>query len=115
MHTRLFTKRGPLSIFIFLLSFFQASAATETLTTGAFIINMGVVPQTIANGLKPYGMLYDLVKNYNVPVKWVTIPTKLKDGIDLMYNSVDYKGGTFVLPAEYRSAAVNARIAYWQS
>ena len=115
MKINIFTKTGPLSIILFLCSFFQASAANETLTTGAFIINMGVVPQTIANGLKPYGMLYDLVKNYGVPIKWVINPTKLKDGIDFTYNAVDYKGGTFIVPSEYRSAAINARITYWQS
>ena len=37
----------------------------ETLSTGSYIINMGVVPQTEANGLKPYGLVYDLLKNYN--------------------------------------------------
>ena len=115
MKINIFTKTTPLSIILFLGSFCQLSAANETLTTGAFIINMGVVPQTIANGLKPYGMLYDLVKNYGVPIKWVINPTKLKDGIDFTYDAVDYKGGTFIVPAEYRSATVNARITYWQS
>jgi hypothetical protein len=93
----------------------RASAANETLPTGAFIINMGVLPQTFANGLKPYGLVYDLIKNYNVPIKWVINPAKLKDGIDFTYNGIDYTGGTFIIPAEYRSATVDARIAYWQS
>jgi hypothetical protein len=100
---------------LFLLSFSRASAANETLTTGAFIINMGVLPQSIANGLKPYGLIYDLIKNYNVPIKWVINPAKLKDGIDFTYNGIDYTGGTFIIPAEYRSATVNARIAFWQT
>ena len=91
MKINIFTKTNPLSILLFLCSFCQLSAANETLTTGAFIINMGVVPQTIANGLKPYSLLYDLVKNYGVPIKWVINPTKLKDGIDFTHNAVDYK------------------------
>ncbi len=89
-------------------------AQTETLSSGAFIVNMGVTPQTVANGLKPYGMVYDLVRNYVVPVKWVVNPSKVKDGTDFSYNGVDYKGGPFIIPAEYRSATVNARITYWQ-
>ena len=76
---------------------------------------MGVTPQTVGNGLKPYGMVYDLVKNYNVPIKWVINPSKAKDGVDFSYNGSAYKGGPFIIPADYRSAAVNARIVYWQS
>jgi gliding motility-associated-like protein len=89
--------------------------------TGSFIVNMGVTPQTIPNGLRPYGMIFDLVRNYNVPVKWVIRPGKQFDpmnGIvqaDFTYNGVDYKGGPFIIDAEFRTAAVNSRIAYWQS
>ena len=49
----------------------NVKAANETFTPGAFIINMGVTPQTVSNGLKPYGMIYELIKNYNCPIKWV--------------------------------------------
>ena len=87
---------------------------TETLQSGAFIVNMGMPSQTINNGLKPYGLVYDLIKNYRVPVKWVINPLKTKDGVDFTYNGADYKGGPFIIPAEYRTAAVNARIVYWQ-
>jgi hypothetical protein len=90
-------------------------AADEIIPTGSFIINMGVVPQTIGNGLKPYGMVYDLVKNQNVPIKWVINPSKSKDGVDFSHNGIAYKGGPFIIPAAYRTAAVNARIVYWQS
>ena len=86
------------------------SQTTETLSTGSYIINMGVTPQTNTNGLKPYGLIYDLLKNNNVPIKWVISQTKVKDGADFTYNSVDYKGGTFIIPAEYRTAAVNTKI-----
>lgn len=87
----------------------------ETMPTGSFIINMGVVPQTIGNGLKPYGLIYDLTKNYMVPVKWVINSAKAKDGTDFSYGGTDFKGGTFIIPAEYRSAAVNTAIASWQA
>ena len=90
-------------------------AANEPIPTGSFIINMGVTPQTYANGIKPWGMVHDLIKNYKVQVKWVINPVKTKDGIDFTYNGTDFKGGTFIIPKKYRSATVDARIAYWQS
>ena len=92
----------------------SVSAQSETLSTGSFIINMGATnPNTTANGLKPYGLIYDLIKNNNVPVKWVIGAGKIKDGVDFTYNAVQYRGGTFIIPAEYRSAAVNAKITFW--
>jgi Bacterial Ig domain/Disaggregatase related repeat len=110
------TSRKFAVVVAFLLSFISLlSAADEIIPTGSFIINMGVVPQTIGNGLKPYGMVYDLVKNQNVPIKWVINPLKTKDGVDFSHNGVAYKGGPFLIPAAYRTAAVNARIVYWQS
>jgi hypothetical protein len=94
----------------------EGFSQTETLANGAFIINMGATnPNTIANGLKPYGLLYDVIKNYKVPVKWVINQAKIKDGADFTYNAVQYKGGTFIIPAEFRTAAVNSRISVWQA
>lgn len=92
---------------------FKSFAANETLATGAFIINMGITPQTLNNGLKPYGLVYDLLKNKLVPVKWVINSTKLKDSADFTYAGVKYKGGPFIVPAEYRTAAVNTVINTW--
>ena len=40
-------------------------------SSGSIIVDMGVLPQTFGNGLKPYGLVYDLVRNYNVPIKWI--------------------------------------------
>jgi hypothetical protein len=91
----------------------KAQVVYETMPTGSFIINMGIVPQTVGNALKPYGMVYDLVKNYGVPIKWIIDETKGKDGIDFIYNGVEYRGGPFIIQAQYRTSAVNARIAYW--
>ncbi len=93
----------------------SANAGDETINPGSFIVNMGVTPQTGSNALKPYGMVYDLINNYNVPVKWVIKPSKTKDGTDFSYNSVNYKGGSFIIPAEFLSATVSNRITYWQS
>lgn len=92
----------------------QAQSTNETIPAGSFIIDMGVVPQTFNNGLKPYGMIYDLLKNYQVPIKWVINDAKVKDGTDFTYNNRQYKGGPFIVPAQFRNAAVNARITFWQ-
>jgi gliding motility-associated-like protein len=110
-----FLKKTTLFVFMSLLFMQRSYGANETLNTGAFIINMGVTPQTVANGLKPYGLLYDIIKNNDAQVKWVISQTKIKDGIDFTYNSIAYRGGTFIIPVEFRTAAVNARIAAWQA
>ncbi len=75
---------------------------------GACIIDMGVVPQTINNGLKPYGLIYDIVTNYKVPVYWAINPhknftseTNKVDQIDFSLAGKDYRGGSFIIPAEY--------------
>lgn len=102
-------------LFLFsVLSLFKLEAAIESIQSGSFIINMSAMPQTVANGLRPYGMVYDLVKNYKVPIKWIINSSKTKDGIDFSHNGIDYKAGPFIIPAEFRSAVVNARITYWQ-
>jgi hypothetical protein len=37
----------------------KAQAQTEIVAAGCFVIDMGVTPQTVSNGLKPYGMVHD--------------------------------------------------------
>ena len=105
------------SFLLFLISslfVIRVSAQSETFASGTFIINMGATnPNTMANGLKPYGMIYDLIRNYNVPVKWIIKQDKVKDGADFIYNGVTYRGGTFVIPAGFRTTAVNNRITFW--
>ncbi len=92
----------------------HGSEGTVTIPVGSFIINMGVTPQTINNGLYPYGLLYDMIINHNVPVKWVVEPTKVKDGTDFTYNAVNYKGGTFIITSDYINSTITSRITYWQ-
>lgn len=92
----------------------NGQAVDSTIAAGAFIVNMGVTPQTFGNGLKPYGMIYDLTENYSVPVLWCIKNGKAKDGTDFTYNGVDYKGGTFIIESDYRTSTVNSRISYWQ-
>lgn len=89
-------------------------AQTETMSAGSYIINMGA-PQTIGSALKPYGLIYQLTKNHKVPIRWVINPAKGKDGVDFTFNGVSYSGGPFIVPAEFRTAAVNAVISSYQS
>lgn len=100
-------------IFLFLSN--SAKADNEVIPAGSFIVDMGVVPQTVGNALKPYGLVYDLIRNYGVPVKWIVNPDKTKDGVDFVYNGREFRGGPFIIPAPFRTAAVNDRIAYWQT
>src|SRR5437899_708370 len=103
------TARRTIMVTAVLLVSLVGFAQSETFSSGSFIINMGATnPNTVANGLKPYGMIYDLVRNYNVPVKCIINPAKVKDGVDFTYNGIQYKGGTFIIQSEYRNAAVNA-------
>ncbi|WP_207492125.1 PKD domain-containing protein [Aridibaculum aurantiacum] len=108
-------RRFLLFIWLLILVSFAmpANAGIELIRSGSYLVNMGVVPQTVGNGLKPYGLVYDLLKNHNVPVKWVINPSKGKDGVDFSHNGTLYAGGTFVIPAEYRTPAVNAVLASW--
>lgn len=59
-------------------------------------------------------MIYDLLKNNSVPVYWVINPAKGKDGIDFSHNGVNYRGGAFIIPAQFRTEAVNSIISAWQ-
>ena len=113
-------RRPPFSrtIKLFLILFFliaRGFGQTPTvISSGSFIINMGIVPQTISNGMKPYGLLYALLNNHT-PVKWVINSAKAKDGVDFTYNGVDYSGGPFIIEAKYRTSTVNSLITTWQA
>jgi Secretion system C-terminal sorting domain/Bacterial Ig domain len=95
---------------ILLFSMLNSYAQTETLPTGSFIINMGTPVQTFNNGLRPYGLIWDIIKNNKAQVKWVISQTKLKDGVDFTYNAINYSGGTFIIPQKFITAAVQAKI-----
>jgi hypothetical protein len=89
------------------------SAANEVIPMGSYIINMGVSPQTYATGLKPYGLIHTLIKDYQIPIKWSINPTKLKDGVDFTYNGQDFKGGPFIIPTNYRTTKIDSVINAW--
>jgi uncharacterized repeat protein (TIGR01451 family) len=87
----------------------------QVIPTGSFVINMGVQPQTANSALKPYGLVWYLLHEHNIPIIWSINSTKTKDGVDFTYNGVDFKGGPFIVTAEYRTPEVDALIAAWQA
>lgn len=104
--------RNPVNSFIIIvmlflsqLSFGQLSAtnATRNIPAGSVIINMGVTPQTINNGMRPYGLVYDLVVNKKIPVIWAISPTKAKDGIDFSVDGIDFRGSAFIIEKKWVS------------
>lgn len=58
-------------------------------------------------------MVYDMLQNLRVPVKWVINTSKRKDDIDFTYNGVSYRGGSFIILAQYRTTEVDAAISSW--
>ncbi len=109
----IFLYKALLVFVLFLGLAFNAKAGDETIPAGSLIINMGNANPTIAKSLKPYGLIYDLLKNQYCPVKWVINPNKTKDGADFTLNGVAYKGGPFIITAPFRTTAVNTVINTW--
>jgi uncharacterized repeat protein (TIGR01451 family) len=91
-----------------------AMAATESFAAGAYIIDMGQATQTVANGLKPYGLVYELAVNRGIPVKWAIEPTKAKGGSDFIAAGKTYKGSAFIVPAAFAADAATA-ITTWRT
>jgi hypothetical protein len=105
----------------------QTSAATGFFEAGAYVIDMGQPTQTVDNALKPYGLVYDLVTNYKVPVNWAINPAKttfrLDDGdpipVDFTATTTTgtkiYSGGSFIIDAAFLTPAVIADINTWKA
>src|SRR6185369_10623733 len=98
-------------------------ASDVTFPAGSYIIDMGQMPQTAANGLKPYGLLYRLVISNQVPVAWSINPNKVTDknpavtidGVDFVLSGKSYRGGPFIIPADYITPTITNLIATWRA
>lgn len=104
---------------IFNLIFFFAfntsgQSKQEVLSKGSYLINMGVIPQTKGNALRPYGLIYELLKEYPMEIKWVINPEKKKDGIDFNIGGEDFRAGSFVIPVSYITEDLKADIQKWE-
>ena len=98
-----------------------------TFGPGSLIIDMGQSTQTVGNALKPYGLVYDLVTNFRVPVEWAIDPNKstfrLDAGNPIPYdftatttNGVkSYAGGSFIVDENLLTPAVIAQINTWKT
>ncbi|WP_238388430.1 OmpA family protein [Christiangramia aestuarii] len=99
--------------------FFNFSASsqnkTEVLAKGSYAINMGLVPQTHGNALKPYGLIYELLTEYPVEIKWVIEPNKRKDGIDFKLEDETFRSSSFVVPVSYLTDEVKQVISSWET
>lgn len=84
---------------------------------GAYIIDMGQATQTIANGLKPYGLVHALLTVDSIPVYWAIDQLKAKDAIDFTLpagaGGKSYRGGSFIIKAESVTPSVLDRISDW--
>lgn len=102
LKTIFFREKKYILFLLFLLSYGLSQAQqTRTIQPGSVIINMRVTPQTYGNGLKPYGLVYNLLDIQKVPVLWSINPNKAKDGIDFSVSGNDFRGGTFVIEKQY--------------
>ena len=79
-----------------------------TFQKGSCIIDMGVPAQTYGNGLKPYGLLFNLLNRAKIPVYWAINPNKTfettlpkVDEADFTVDGRIFKGGAFIIPAAY--------------
>ncbi len=119
MHNFRFTLRPILGMALTMLLIFntnyKAFADVQTFKKGSIIIDMGAASPTVANSLKPYGLVYDLLKNYQTPISCIINPTKVKDGIDFTHNGKSFRGGPFIIPEGFRTTAVNKVINTWKS
>ena len=100
---------------ILLFSGITAKGQYETIPSGSYIIDMGDPNPSIATHLKPYGLIYDLVENFNVSVKWIIKPGKEKDSVDFTHNGRDYRAGPFIIPETFITPEVDSVVNYWQN
>ena len=110
-----FKNQFPLFILLFwIINSAVLAQQQETYLAESYLINMGKIPQTRSNALLPYGMLYELLKNYPIEIKWIINSEKKKDGLDFIYKDTEYLSGAFLIPATYLEAEIRAVISKWE-
>ena len=79
---------------------------------------MGSFPYTYNNGLKPYGLIHDLIINKQIPLSWAINPAKAKDGVDFTATTgagtKNYRGGSVIIPQEFVAEAMTT-INTWKA
>ncbi len=91
-------------------------AQATPIPEGSLIVDMGVVPQTVENGLKPYGLAYELINVRKIPILWAINETKGKDGVDFTVDGREFRGGPFIILKPYLSDPdVQTTISTWEA
>lgn len=93
----------------------SAATASTSFGPGAYVIDMGQATQTIENGLKPYGLVYQLIITEGIPVQWAIDPAKSKDGADFTAGGKSYKGGSFIIAGDRVTAKVLEQLKTWKA
>lgn len=108
---------GIFSVIIHMGSVNEVKAATgkETFSPGSLIINLEENPHTSSKTIKAFGMIYDLIRNHDVPVKWIMARPDENSQDEFNFNSVVYRKGAFIISARFITKSVSERISYWQS
>ena len=91
-----------------------AQPGEQNITKGAYVINMGSSPQTVENSLQPYGLIYTLLKNEKIEIKWCINPNKIKDAADFTYRDMTFRGGAFIIPVSYLTDDIRELISAWE-
>jgi len=91
-----------------------AQSKMEVIAKGSYAVNLGTVPQTNSNALKPYGFIYELLIEYPVEIKWVINPEKKKDGVDFSIGEKDFRSGSFIIPVSYLTKDLKHAIKNWE-
>ena len=105
-------------LLVLLISPLQVQSQTttyETIPVGSYIIDMGRTPQTAANTLRAYGLVYDLLSNEATEIKWAINPSKTKDGVDFTHAGEEFRGGPFIIRLEELTPSIKTRIANFLS
>jgi gliding motility-associated-like protein len=97
---------------------------TVSFNTGSVIINMSggtynsaalsmnIANSTVANTIKPFGLIYEILKAKKAPIYVIIKKSKLNDEFDFTHNNFKYGGGSFIIPKEYVTG-VQANITTW--
>ncbi len=96
-------------------------SALKTFGPGASIISLN--SPTVNGGLKPYGLLFHLVNEHQIPVYWAINPDKSfvnqankTDQVDFTADGIGYKSGAFIISPEFADLPeVKQAVNEWKS
>ena len=105
----------------------RVTPVAGSFAAGAYLVDMGQPTQTVGNALKPYGLIYDMVTNYKVPINWAIDPAKTTFRLDAgntipvdfsattTTGTKNYAGGSFIIDGAFLTPSVIAAINSWKA